>query len=429
MSIEYVSIYDGQQEVTSLSMIGIVDTAKSIIWHSTYFGVGDFEVFAPATKQNLALLQVNNFVTRPNNREVGIIEKIEITHEPHHGMMITASGRFAKSILKRRLCLSVPGGISAASEHDYVHAVLSDYLAVPVEWKYVAKKAQTIVLANAIDCTMYDPNNTYTEENELLREREIPILELGGGGDIEAQRVFSFSTSFSGIYPSENDVFTVTETWFKIYGLAATVLLDEETGKLKYEIYEGTNRSVSSGIDRPIVFSKDFDNLTSCNYLRDISVTKNVAYIKHNRSDRYLDITGEEYVSEYEACYLYGRAKGLSRYEFIVDATNADTVEVAHDKILPENHDELFAAYIGEAHESLSSRGSEVFDGKINLVSSQWELGKDFFLGDIVTIQDNDIDKYVDVRVTEILETQDDNGYSIEAVTEIYEGGNQYDQL
>ena len=37
--ISYVEILNTERE-----LIGIIDTAKSIIWHSVYFGVGDFEI-------------------------------------------------------------------------------------------------------------------------------------------------------------------------------------------------------------------------------------------------------------------------------------------------------------------------------------------------------------------------------------------------
>ena len=43
MAIEYVEIRNTNAEV-----IGIIDAAQSIIWHSVYFGVGDFEIYTKA---------------------------------------------------------------------------------------------------------------------------------------------------------------------------------------------------------------------------------------------------------------------------------------------------------------------------------------------------------------------------------------------
>ena len=57
----------------------------------------------------------------------------------------------------------------------------------------------------------------------------------------------------------------------------------------------------------------------------------------------------------------------------------------------------------------------ESFDGVIDIQNSMWEYRRDFALGDIVTTQDDDIGKFVNVQLREILEAQDENGYRIEA--------------
>ena len=91
MAIDYVEIRD---EKTTL--LGFVDTAKSIIWHRVYFGVGDFEIYVQASPEVVTLLQAGSLVTRPDDLEVGIIEKINISNNPQDGRMVTATGRFAK---------------------------------------------------------------------------------------------------------------------------------------------------------------------------------------------------------------------------------------------------------------------------------------------------------------------------------------------
>lgn len=104
MAIEYVEIRDINREI-----IGVVDTANSIIWHEVYFGVGDFEIYAKATPEHLFLLVEDRYVTRPESDNVGIIEKIVIADNIQDGKMIVATGRFAKSILERRLIYKLSG--------------------------------------------------------------------------------------------------------------------------------------------------------------------------------------------------------------------------------------------------------------------------------------------------------------------------------
>ena len=107
MAIEYVEIRNLAREI-----VGIIDTAKSIIWHSMYYSVGDFEIYAPATDTNISLLQKDYYVTRPDDLEVGIIANVNIIKSVQDGKMIVASGKFAKSLLNRRLIYQLSGTVN-----------------------------------------------------------------------------------------------------------------------------------------------------------------------------------------------------------------------------------------------------------------------------------------------------------------------------
>ena len=100
--IDYLEIRDK----SSREVIGIVDAAKSVIWKSVYYGVGEFEIYVSAELSSIDILAEDNYVTRPDNSECGIIERIEITNDRIDGKMIVASGRFIKSILDRRIVYS-----------------------------------------------------------------------------------------------------------------------------------------------------------------------------------------------------------------------------------------------------------------------------------------------------------------------------------
>ena len=55
--IEYIEVRGNDTNV-----IGIVDVANSIIWHSVYFGVGDFEIHAHATPAVVSLLIAGRYI-------------------------------------------------------------------------------------------------------------------------------------------------------------------------------------------------------------------------------------------------------------------------------------------------------------------------------------------------------------------------------
>ena len=108
--IDYIEVRD-----SGANDIGIVDTAKSVIWHSVFFGVGDFEIYAAATPDIVNLLQTGRYVTRPDSDEVGIIERLCLSENIQDGLTITASGRFAKSMLDRRLIYNLSGNSNKAT--------------------------------------------------------------------------------------------------------------------------------------------------------------------------------------------------------------------------------------------------------------------------------------------------------------------------
>ena len=57
---------------------------------------------------------------------------------------------------------------------------------------------------------------------------------------------------------------------------------------------------------------------------------------------------------------------------------------------------------------------TETFDGTLDGTNGNYVYGRDFALGDIVTVQDHNIGRYVNVRIREVLEVQDEDGYSVE---------------
>ena len=107
--IEYVEARNADFDV-----IGILDTAQSIIWHSVYYGVGDFQIYIRLTDA-LQIISDARYITRIDNDEVGVIESILIADDIENGKMLTVSGRFAKSLLDRRIIFNLSGTSNKAT--------------------------------------------------------------------------------------------------------------------------------------------------------------------------------------------------------------------------------------------------------------------------------------------------------------------------
>lgn len=372
MSIEYVEIRG-----SDLALIGFIDTAKSIIWHSKYFGVGDFEIYVQASREIVALLQVGNYVTRPDDLEVGIIEEISIATNEQDGTMLTATGRFAKSLLDRRLIFNLSGTVNKPT----------------ILRGNVEAEVRRVVKENAISCP-FDSR------------RNMPVLALGALAGFP-QIIVDENGAAAQKQVSYENLLEYTDALLQEYGLASTVILDEDAGKLLYVIYAGADRSIDNAAGNdPLVFSKDFDNLTSSSYQYNAATEKNVALIGG----------AGEGVERFYAL-VAGAQTGLQRREMWVDAGSLNRTYKDENDAEQTYSDADYTAMLHAAGtQKLDAHAiTEAFDSTLDIQNSSWKYNRDFALGDIVTTQNDDIGKLVNVRLREVLEVQDENGYAIEA--------------
>lgn len=368
--IDYVEIRNENTDV-----IGIIDAAKSIIWHSVYFGVGDFEIYAPATADVLRLLRVGYYVTRPDNAEIGIIESINIANNAQDGLMIAASGRFAKSILDRRLIYNLSGAVNRAT----------------ILRGNVEAEVREVVANNAINCA-FDSR------------RNIPLLELGALSNIPL-RIVDDNGNATEKQVSYGNLLSYTDGVLAEYGLAATVVLNG--GKLQYIVYQAVDRSADNTAGNfPIVFSREYDNLTASEYSYNATTERNVALIGG---------AGEGVERFYSL--IAGTASGLNRRELWIDASSiSKTYKDDSDAEQTYSDAEYKAMLDAKGKQDLSPQvATEMFSGTIDITNGNWVYNRDFTIGDIVTVQDNNIGIYANVRIREITEVQDENGYSVAA--------------
>lgn len=371
--IEYIEV----RAANTREIIGIVDTAKSIIWHCCYYDVGDFEIYCPCTPENVALLEVGNYVTRPNDDNVGLIESLQVTYDAQNGRMLVVSGRMAKSILTRRIIYRISGT-----------SVSPTILSGNVE-----TAARSVVTANAISCPFDSARN-------------ISILELGAHSGTTDVIIDDEGNPTTKQVTYEN-LMSWTDEFLREYGIGSRVILSA-AGKLQFVCFKGRDKSIDNlQGNEPVIFSQQFDNLISSNYQYNEADYKNAALI------------GGEGEGTARFCALYiPQQTGFERREIFIDASQtSQTYEDEHGDEQTLTDAEYIAQLQGIATQQLAeSRITETFDGEVNVTNNVYKYGIDYSLGDIITIEDNEIGLYINTRIIEVTEVQDDNGYNISVV-------------
>ncbi|MBS4041400.1 MAG: siphovirus ReqiPepy6 Gp37-like family protein, partial [Flavobacteriales bacterium] len=244
-----------------LELIGIIDDAKSIIWHRRYYTAGDFEIILPVNEINIELIQKQYIITKNDSVECGIIENITI-EQSDDGELLKAIGRFGSSLLSRRIVFNTTIIIDT-----YENAM------------------RQLVYENAI--------------NPEIVERIIPNLLLG------TLNSFSDSVQFQVSY--RNLLATLTGL-SENSGIGFRVRLNPAYKKLYFETYKALDRSVNQSVNPRVIFSNDYDNLLASIYQSSDMKYSNVALV------------GGEGEGEDRKMVIVGSGAGLDRYEVFVNA-------------------------------------------------------------------------------------------------------------
>ena len=89
-------VYDSE-----LNELGIIDEFKSLVWTPRFYEVGSFELRAPRTENNIALLRKNRYLYRPDAEETVFIKSISETLQDGERLIIV-SGAFLEGLLDKR---------------------------------------------------------------------------------------------------------------------------------------------------------------------------------------------------------------------------------------------------------------------------------------------------------------------------------------
>lgn len=343
---------------TSFKAVALIDVFDTFIWTERYSEHGDFEIYPQVTEENLQSLQEDMYVCIKESDRVMIIEDIQIDSDADNGSTLTVTGRSLESILYRRIVWS--------------QTVLSGNLQTAIE--------------KILDENVISPQDD---------ERRIENFVFKTNNSVTLRRLrLENEVQFTGEY-----VYDVIKALCDAFNIGFKVTLSADN-EFVFELYEGVDRSYEQ-IKKPyVIFSPSYENLIDSSHFRSKRNLKTVALVagEGEGSER---ITTTVSVDD-------GAGLGLSRRELYVDAR--DVSQTVDGTTLDES----------EYNSQLTGRGKEKlaecieiqsFDGKSE-VNSIFKLGEDYFIGDIVQIE-NEYGLKSRSRVTEVMMSESGSGFEM----------------
>lgn len=338
----------------ALERIGVIDAYRSIIWTRRYYEPGDFELWIDATADNLDLSQNGRFLYRDGDYSEGVLKSVMIieTKQMHtsveEGNTILLSGRDLKALLHQRIIWKQ--SIFSGTVEENVRKAITDNIISPS----IADRAiSNFTLGDA----------------------------LGGTATVKAQAC------------GENLGEWVSEQ-LMAYELGHDVTVSN--GNFVFVLYKGADRSFAQSENPYVIFSPDYENLLSTEYIVSMAEYKNVALV-----------AGEGEGTAKKTA-VAGSGVGLDRYETYVSANGLSTDAEGGTISQADYNAQLISAGMDDL---VTHSAEKTFTGEVQ-PDVNFVYGVDYFLGDKVEIY-NEFGIQASARIIEIIDSEDETGRTV----------------
>ena len=349
----------------SFEPFAIIDTYNSLIWTDRYNECGDFELFTAMSMDLLNVIKQDYYIRRPDSDHVMIIEKIEIDTDVEDGNTITITGRSLESLLDRRIVWNETS--LSGSFQDGIEKLLNE--------------------------------NVISPSNE---SRKIPNFKMEKSGD-QAITNLTIEAQYKG-----DNLYDILQTLCTERNIGFKVVLSN-TNELVFSLYSGTDRSYDQTDNPYVIFSPNYDNLISSNYIESKSSFKNVTLVSAEDSDNRPEEEGAEAPLVETAV---GNVSGLARRETFTDYGSISRTVTEGDQEKTLSDSEIIAMLRQKGKETLAENASILsFEGEAE-TSTMFKYGEDFTIGDIVQVEDH-YGHESRARVIELVLSDATDGFSV----------------
>lgn len=350
--IQYIECRDA-----TLSTVGIISDFTSLIWKTEYQGKGEFEVIVPFTAERWNWLQPDLFISRYDRAELGIIEKTTMKWAIGEGRQIQINGSFGITYLERRVhCFDLNG------------------------YKAITRK-----VADGTNVEAYCRNIVNLNFiSPVWGRRALSTIELGTSQGLTATTDERYSTYQNALEFAVSLLSNTKEG--DIYG--HRMRFDKENKKLKYEVYNGT--------DKGLIFSQAYRNLNSFTYSIDKELYKNLFIIggEGQGKDRFWTYVDRE-----------NNVTGATDREFLFEASSTKTYNNSQGAEVTMTNAQYNQALKNECRGKFSEHFTAVdVSGEVDLQNLTY--GDNYEVGDIVTIRDIESGIETKARIWSVTETQ-----------------------
>lgn len=360
----------------------VVDRFESCIWTERWADIGDFELLLQSTRGNRQIFKTGTRLAINESKRVMTVETAESSSDSEGRRVLKVKGRSLEAIMEDRTLLDTFAGYSPLPE--YVREDIPEWIARQMfAWVMVMGSVHPNDVVPQIHWGPGShpdgPQNT-PKTDSLYPTDTIP----------ESNFAIMWRQKPSSLYKAIKEIADIYDFGFRFYR-------NGDTGKLFFNIYTGSDRTLQQEVLTPIVFSQDLQNLMNTTEFNTMEKTKNVAYVLWEHPDTHEMVREVVYAPEVDPADLSGLDRRVIHVQGEVDDDDKNIPAIVSATLIRQGLDEL-----------AKHRAFTGFDGEISQYA-QYKYEKDYFLGDMVVMQNSDGLRN-NMRVTEQIFVSDREG-------------------
>lgn len=327
----------------TLDLEGEVDSYLSLSFCRSYHFPGEFQLVT--NRKNVDRLNINQIIMLGADKfKTGIIRHKEIKANEQGEEILTVKGFTLGTITKQRITIPPTDQAYDIQEAD-AETVMKHY-----------------VQRNCLDIPGMEFPNLSIAPNQ------------NRGGAIKWQ------SRYKNLAEELESISRLSNIGWHIY-------LDLDLKTWIFDVYNGRDFSASQNINPPVIFSPEFDNVKSQEYIDSL-----IGY------GNYAIVAGQGEGTEREIAMAGSDATGLDRHVVFIDARDMESTPD-----LPNRGE----AKLTEYQRAIS------FQSEI-LTKGPFEYQNDWDVGDIATVQNKDWGITMDTRITEVTEIYEASGFRLQ---------------
>lgn len=344
---------------TDLEQVGMVDVYKSFIWTDRYQEAGDFEIYAPIKSLNMEHIKQDYYLWNSNSEHTMIIESVTIESDPESGAYSTIKGRSLEYLLHRRIVWNKTTIAKGTTIQNGLNRLITENIINPA------------VSVRAI------PNFIFEESTD----EKITSL------------VYDEEIDYYG-----EDLYTITKSLCDEHEIGFKITLSNDN-KFIFKLYAGKDRSYEQDKNPHVIFSPKYGNLLNSNYIESVESWANVTLAagdEEGSGDSATRVWREIYINDAK------QTSGISRREIFTDASGIKSSTKNYTTHLKQKGIDTL----------MTNCRIKAFDGEQDVNHTMYEYNEDYFIGDIVQVE-NEYGQEGRAYVSEFIISCDESGINM----------------